>query len=347
MTNFNDGVVSSFTRNTTTGALTLTSQVTTDATGGPRGVIAVGANLLYVADINDDNIYEYLIGTKGALSHLAIGPAFVSNGSGSGPDELATSPGVSPALVWVTGAHNGTVTSYVVSSSTGQLTSNGSIGGFDTPFGIKLHPTLQVLYVSDTTTGLIQPMSYNFDTGALSKAGFTAVHSSDINANTPAAIAIDPEGDSLFIADQVLGEVSSFSIDNTGAICGQAGCLTPEFTFQNSSTSDVPVGVGIAVNTSIEFLFTANQGGGSVSSFVATGTTVNVPPTVAAGYKGPTGLVVDPQNAFVYTADKFDGTVSQSTINGSCGSQLCAGPLVSTESPANVNSAPFGITLAQ
>src|SRR5271168_3591910 len=39
VTNFNDGKVSSFTRNTTTGVLTHTGQVTT-AKNGPRGVVA-------------------------------------------------------------------------------------------------------------------------------------------------------------------------------------------------------------------------------------------------------------------------------------------------------------------
>jgi DNA-binding beta-propeller fold protein YncE len=182
-------------------------------------------------------------------------------------------------------------------------------------------------------------MTYNTTTGALTQ-NFTPEHSSDPNANTPAAIAVDSGGDALFIADQVLGEVSSFAIDT--------GAITPEFTFANSSTSNAPVGVALAVNTSVEFLFTANSGASTISSFVVTsGTTVNTPPTLAAGYSGAKGIVVDPQNLFVYTADSGDGTVGSATINGSCGSQICAGTLVSTESPHNANSGPFGITLAQ
>ncbi len=239
------------------------------------------------------------------------------------------------------GRQRATVTNYTVNTSTGQLTKGTSIGGFNTPFGITLHPTLAVLYVSDTVTGLIQPLSYNTTTGALSK-NLPAAHSSDANANTPAAIAIDAAGAALFIADQVLGEVSTFAIDRHRR-------TYPGPTFANSSIGDVPVGVGIAVNAGIEYLFTANKGGNSVSSFIVNaGTNVFTPPTLAARrYNAPTGLVVDPQNVFVYTADSGDGTVSQSTINGSCGSSICVGPVVSTESPANPSSGPFGITLAQ
>jgi len=336
VTNYNDGKVSSFTRNTTTGVLKHTGQVTAGAKKGPRGVVASpGGSFLYVANISDHNINEYSINsTNGTLTPLS--PAAVSNGNGTKPDELAISP--DGTLLWVTGAA-GTVTSYTVDTTTGQITSVGSIGGFSVLFGITLHPTLSVLYVSDTSTGLIWPMSYNTLTGALAKT-FTPVHSADGNADTPAAIAIDSGADALFIADQNLGEVSSFSIDGTGA-------LLPAAVYANSSVSDVPVGVGMAINGGFEYLYTANQGGNSVSSFLASGTAVVTPPTLASPYGGPTGLVVDPQDAFVYTADFSNGKVGQVIINGTCGSSICAGPTVSTESPANAGSGPFGITLAQ
>ncbi len=338
VTNFNDAKVSSFTRNTTTGALKHTGQVVAGKKSGPRGVVATpNGEFLYVANINDNNIYEFSINaTNGTLT--ALTPASVSNGNDTGPDELAINS--TGTLLWVTNAHNGTVGSYMINTGTGQLTSVGTIGGFSAPFGITLNPSLNVLYVSDTVTGLIWPMTYNTSNGALTQ-NFTPEHSSDPNANTPAAIAVDNGGDALFIADQVLGEVSSFAIDDTGAI-------TPEFTFANSTTSDAPVGVALAVNTSVEFLFTANFGASTISSFVVTSeTTANTPPTLASGYNGAKGIVVDPQNVFVYTADSGDGTVGSATINGNCGSQICAGTLVSTESPHNANSGPFGITLAQ
>jgi 6-phosphogluconolactonase (cycloisomerase 2 family) len=205
VTNFNDGNVSSFTREPNTGALTLTGKMKAGK-NGPRGVVAApGGAFLYVANINDDNIYEFAVGSRGKLTPLS--PASVSNGNGTQPDELAINS--NGTLLWVTGKA-GTVTSYSVNSSTGQITKNSSIAGFTTPFGITLHPTLAVLYVSDTTTGLIQPMTYDTGIGALSK-NLPAVTSSDFpRAKAPAAIAIDSAGAALFIADQVNGEVSSF-----------------------------------------------------------------------------------------------------------------------------------------
>ncbi|MGD0671604.1 MAG: beta-propeller fold lactonase family protein [Candidatus Binatus sp.] len=337
VTNYNDGKVSSFTRNTTTGALKHTGQVGAGAKKGPRGVVASpNGSFLYVANKKDDNIYEYSINsTKGTLTPLS--PAAVSNGSGTGPDELAISS--DGTLLWVTGAA-GTVTWYTVDDTTGQITSGGSIGGFSAPYGITLHPSLAVLYVSDTSTGLIWPMTYDTSTGALTK-NFTAVHSADGSANKPAAIAIDSGADSLFIADQVLGEVSSFTMNTT------TGALAAASVYPNSSTGDVPIGLGMATNGSFQYLYTANNGGNSVSSFLASLTTLTEPPALVTGYTGATGLVVDPQNLFVYTANNGNGTVGQVIINGTCGASICAGTSIPTESPANAGSGPWGITLAQ
>ena len=334
VTNFNDGMVSSFTRNTSTGALTHTGQVQAGAKAGPRGVVASpNGSFVYVANINDDNIYEFSTNqTDGTLTPLAT-PS-VSNGNATKPDELAMNP--AGTLLWVTG-RAGTVAAYTVNTSTGQLTKKSSIDGFNTPFGIVVHPTLPVIYVSDLKTGLIQPLSYNTRSGLLSK-NFTAVASSDPNAVMPTSLTIDPAGAALFAPDESNGEVSSFAIDGSGA-------LTPSFVGTNSSVSDGPVGVGIGTNTGNEYVFTANFGGASVSSFLVTNTTtVNAPATLASGYNAPKGLVVDP-SGFVYTADSADGTVGVSTIKGGCGSQLCAGTTVPAESPHNAKSGPFGITL--
>ena len=334
VTNFNDGMVSSFTRNTSTGALTHTGQVQAGAKAGSRGVVASpNGSFLYVANMNDDNIYEFSISqADGTLTPLAT-PS-VSNGNATKPDELAMNG--AGTLLWVTGAA-GTVTAYTVDTTTGQLTKKSSIDGFDTPFGIAVHPTLPVLYVSDLKTGLIWPMSYKTKNGLLSK-NFPAVASSDPNAKIPAALTIDPAGAALFAPDKGNGEVSSFAIDGSGA-------LTPIQAATNSKVGDGPVGVGVGTNAGNEYVFTANGGGASVSSFLVTNSTTLNPPTVASGYNAPKGLVVDPQGGFVYTADSADGTIAVSKIKGACLSQICAGATVSAESPHKAKSGPFGITL--
>ena len=246
VTNFNDSMVSSFTRNTSTGMLTHTGQVTAGAKAGPRGVVASpNGSFLYVANINDDNIYEFSINqTDGTLTPLAT-PS-VSNGNATEPDEMAMNG--AGTLLWVTG-RAGTVTAYTLDTSTGKLTKKSSIDGFNTPFGIAVHPTLPVLYVSDLKTGLIQPMSYNTKDGLLSK-NFPAVASSDPNAKIPAALTIDPAGATLFAPAEGNGKVLSFAIDGSGA-------LTPIQAATNGK-------VGV-VDPRGAFVYTANSADGTVA----------------------------------------------------------------------------------
>ena len=240
VTNFNDGMVSSFTRNTSTGALTHTGQVQAGVKAGPRGVVAApNGRSLYIANINDDNIYEFSINqTDGKLTPLAT-PS-VSNGNATEPDELAMNG--AGTLLWVTG-RAGTVTAYTVDTATGKLTKKSSIDGFNTPFGIAVHPTLPVIYVSDLKTGLIQPMSYNTGNGLLSK-NLPAVASSDPNAKIPAALTIDPAGTALSAPDQGNGAVSSFAIDGSGALTpiqaatkGRVGVVDPQGVFVYTTNS--------------------------------------------------------------------------------------------------------------
>ena len=94
VTNYNDGKVSSFTRNITTGALKHTGQVTAGKKAkGPRGVVASpNGSFLYVANINDDNIYEYSIDSTNGIPKPLPTPS-ISNGTGTRPDELAINSG--------------------------------------------------------------------------------------------------------------------------------------------------------------------------------------------------------------------------------------------------------------
>ena len=72
----------------------------------------------------------------------------------------------------------------------------------------------------------------------------------------------------------------------------------------------------MATNGGIEYLFTADAEMPRCRRSLASQTTLTVPPTLVTGYTGATGLAVDPQNKFVYTANNLNGTVGQATIKG-------------------------------
>src|SRR5579872_5684684 len=62
-TNFNDGTISAFQRNTNTGALTFIAKQSAGAVGGPVGVVVTSSNdLVYAVNAADNNVYQYTIG---------------------------------------------------------------------------------------------------------------------------------------------------------------------------------------------------------------------------------------------------------------------------------------------
>jgi DNA-binding beta-propeller fold protein YncE len=339
VTNFNDGMVSSFKRNITTGVLTLRGQVMAGAKKGPKGVVAApSGSFLYVANNKDDNIYEFSVNqTNGKLTPLST-PS-VSNGAGSEPDEIAIN--LAGTFIWVTGAKKGTVTTYAIGSA-GQLTQvSGKVTGLVKPFGIAVNSAGTLVYVADNGAGLVYSYSVG-SSGALTKIG--SVPDLGSPGGTPGFIAIDPAETFIYVTDLNAGQLS---------VLGTAsGTLSFSSLMPATTTGNVPVGIGYSTISSNNFIFTANQGNSTLWSFqLPTAGHPSQPVEFGtSNLNAPTGLVVDPQNAFLYTTNQNAGTVSQFTLSPTCSAApgpTCFVGNVATESPANANSGAFGITLAK
>ena len=340
VTNFNDGKVSSFTRNTTTGALKRTGQVMAGAKMGPKGVVAsANGNFLYVANRADDNIYEFSVNqTNAALTPLAT-PS-ISNGAGSGPDEIAMNP--AGTFLFVTGFKDGTVTTYAIDAGSGQLTKKTQVIGLVNPFGIAVDSTGSFAYVADNGAGKVYSFGINSTTGALAQIGLP-VFDLGSPGGTPGFIAIDPSATFIYVTDLNTGVLSVLQTT--------AGALAFGTVVPSTSTANVPIGIGYAaVNTVGNFVFTANQGNSTLWSFQLTSPGFPSPPVEfgSGNLSAPTGLVVDPQNAFVYTTNQSAGTVSQFALSPNCFSAgaPCFVRSVAVEKSGR-GSGPFGITLAQ
>ncbi len=339
VTNYNDGQVSSFTRNITTGALKHTGQVSAGAIKGPLGVVASpSGSFLYVANIGDDNIYEYSIdSTNGTLKPLPT-PAIL-NGAGSGPHQIAVNP--AGTFLFVTGFANGTITTYAIDATTGQLTQQSKVIGLVNPLGITADSTGSFVYVADNKAGLVYSFSIG-TSGALTQNG-TPVYDLNAPGGTPGFIAIDPAGTYIYVTDLNAGVLSVLGVSGGGLLFGS---LMPSIV-----TNNMPIGIGYAAAASADFVFTANQGTATMWSFQVPSPGFPSPPVQfgTGDLSAPTELVVDPQSLFLYTTNQNAGTVSQFSLSSTClaAGAPCFKRSVATESPAKANSGPFGITLAQ
>ncbi len=241
----------------------------------------------------------------------------------------------------MTGFGNGTITTYAIDASTGQLTQQSKVTGLVNPFGIAADPTGSYVYVADNGAGLVYSYGINATSGALTQIG--SVFDLGGAGGTPGFIAIDPAATYIYVTDLNAGVLSVLRT-TSGAL--SFGSTVP------STTGNVPIGIGYAsVSTVGNFVFTANQGNSTVWSFLLTipGFPSLPVETGSGDLNAPTGLVVDPQNAFLYTTNQNAGTVSQFSLSPTCfasGSPCFVGSVWS-EKPANASSGPFGITLAQ
>jgi DNA-binding beta-propeller fold protein YncE len=340
VTNFNDAKVSSFTRNLTTGVLTLTGTVTAGKKSGPKGVVAApSGSFLYVANNADDNIYEFSINTTNATL-TPLSPASVSNGKGSGADEIAINP--AGTFLWVTGANDGSVTAYGVNTSTGQLTLNSKVTGLNSPFGLTADPTGAFVYVADFGAGLVYSYSIGAN-GLLTQIG-SPVFDLGTSGGTPAMIAVDPSATFIYVTDFDAGVLSVLGTSS--------GTLSFASIVPSTTTANEPIGIAYSsVSTIGNFVFTANQGDSSLWAFLVTSPGFPSQPVEFGNgnLDAPTGLVVDPQNAFLYTTNQDAGTVSQFQLAASCFTPVIAPCFVGNVAveKSGSSSGPFGITLAQ
>ena len=330
-TNFTDGTVSAFSRNTNTGALSFISKTTAGSSGGPEGIAVSNNTFVYVANASDGRVYPFQIvqsgsGTPGNLTPLT---SIVS-----GVTAQMVAVDTTHSFVYVTNAGSKTVSEYSINSD-GTLTSIGFVTGLfgGQPFGITVNPQGGFLYVADSTAGLL----YSFaiaSNGVLTQVGH-AINSNGSAPGQPGLMAIVFDGSQgyLFVDDMAFGVVSTFLIQTDGTL-GYSNSVG-----QNQST---PIGIGAfnsAGGTSINYVFTANADGNFVQPFTRVSTTLTQGTAIADSIN-PTGLTIDSAGLFVYTGNSGNGTIAQIGItNSQCsGSGTCLIATYNSESPANRNA---------
>ena len=334
-TNFNSGTISEFTRNTTTGSLTRVGTVAAGSKQGPKGMaITPNNSFLYATNFVDNTILEYSIHSSGTLASIGA----VSDGSASGPEMIAINP--TGTFLWVTNFGNGTITAWSIGPD-GALTAVQTVSNLSGPFGLILNSKGSILYVADNKAGLIYTFTVNSN-GTLAQSGAAVPSLPGGARGSPGLMTIDPTGSFLYVDDLTNGVVVQFNITTGSPVVGA--------NFPATFTSNVPVGIGTAVLSSITYVLTANQGAGNTWAFqILNGGILSLPPLSSGSVSAPTGLAVDPQNAFAYTANQGDGTLGIFQLNVACPSivqAICQRATIATEStPPSNGSAPFAVVL--
>jgi len=170
-----------------------------------------------------------------------------------------------------------------------------------------------LLFLTAQANTTLSVYGINLSSGALSTIG-----ASTATGAAPAAIAITPALDALFVANSGSNNISSYTSNSSGVLSQAAG-TTP--------AGKTPM--GLAIDPGGKFLFVANQGSSDISVFSISGATLKAVPgspftTIPAGLSYangtlPVAVAVSLTGNYLYVANQLANFVSVFSINSSTG----------------------------
>jgi 6-phosphogluconolactonase (cycloisomerase 2 family) len=172
---------------------------------------------------------------------------------------------------------------------------------------LAMHPTGKFLYAANAALNNIWVYTIG------SNGSLTQTSISD-TGTVPTVMAIDSAGSYLYVGNSGSNDISAFSIDSSG------GALT---AIAQLSGATAPIGLSalnLQVSPSGNVLYVTGEGTnnqGYIEAFPLTAGVLGSPITGSPFLTGnnPYGLVINPSGTFLYTANKFDNSISEFTIN--------------------------------
>ena len=213
------------------------------------------------------------------------------------------------ANLYVTNSGNGgtaAISVYNINTSTGALTSAGTVAAAASPSGIAISADNLHVYAAGTSGGTGQLRAFSIGSaGALS-----VVSGSPFSVGTtPKGVAVDPKGRFVFVANNVSGTISVFQRDAT------TGNLT---TGALQATGSQPQ--GLAVDPGGRWLYVANLGATQLSAYSIHQTTGALTLVEAKALtNAPYDVTVDPRGTHVYAVFNGSNQIASYQINSSTG----------------------------
>jgi len=333
----NGGYVSMYTINPTTGALaSIGPPVSTYGygvyygSGVNAGSVAVDPSGKFAYVTNAGDVYDYGDGADGSVAIYAINAttgALTSTGTINGncpglclPSSVVVDP--SGRLAYLANGGGGVpfnVAIYTINSTTGGLTSIGTIAAGTNPLSVAVDPAGKFAYVANwtgyDTDGSVSMYTIDATTGSLTPIGTIATGIS------PTLIAIHPSGKFAYVTNSGSNDVSMYTIDAT----------TGALIFTGSITAGTDP-VSIAVDPAGKFAYVANWTGsntdGSVSMYTIDATTGSLTPigTIATGIS-PTSIAIHPSGKFAYVTNSGSNDVSMYSIDSATGTLTLMGTI--------------------
>lgn len=208
---------------------------------------------LYVTNFTASSVSEYSIDrTSGNLTSGGTTSATgLPRGIGTSYSGKFVYPAVHPGenYVYVANDTGGSIHWYSVDSSTGALTTGGSVTPGSQPYDIAIHPDGTYLYAPLFAGSAVAMYSIDATTGALTSLG-TAGGGSQLTT-----VAIDPTGAYLYTTSASSGSVLSYSIAGDGTLT------------QTATTAAGTSPLSVAVDDSGRYVYVVDNASADVREF--------------------------------------------------------------------------------
>lgn len=285
--NWNTKSVSMFSINSSNGALTYISLISSfgdnpvSVTTNPAGTIA------YVANASGNNIAIYTINQSTGVLVLYT----TISAGGTGPWSISIDP--SGKFAYCALMNSNIFSEYTVTQSTGYLTSVGSMSSNGSnPWSGTVDPSGRFAFISNNSGSVVNYMINQNNNGMLSTGAIVT------GVPNPLFMTADPSGRFVYTANgATTATISVFTINKS------SGELTAAGTVATGGYS-----YGMAVDPMGRFAFVVNSNLNTLSAFTidqASGA-LSGETTISAGAT-PYAVTVDPSGRYVYVAN-FGGT---------------------------------------
>lgn len=226
----------------------------------------------------------------------------------------ATATGLLPRHAYTANGGDGTISSYTVDSTTGQLKSTGYAFAGTSPNAVAATPSGAFVYAANRGSGNVSAFSAKAGSGAL-----TAVSGSPFPGEPFAfAIAVSPSGKFVYVtnANSTSNNISAYAINSTTGVLTQIS--GSPFQAGNDTRA-------VAIDPAGKFLYAANATSNDVSAYTINAATgvltqiMNSPFPLPSGASVPQSIAVDPATKFVFVGSSAASNVSAFTINATTG----------------------------
>jgi YVTN family beta-propeller protein len=303
------GNVSMYTIDATTGRLaSIGPPVATDDEGGHSVAVDPFGKFAYVANWGEGDtagsISMYTINaTTGALTSTGTINEVCPGLCAVAPWSVAVDPAGKFAYVANEGGPVPTgVSMFTINTTTGALTSIGTIAAGGRAVFVAVDPTGKFAYVANSDSNDVSMYTINATTGALTSIGTVAT------GTDPVSVAVDPTGKFAYVTNSGSNNVSMYTINSTGAL---------------TSAGTIAAGTkpsSVAVDPTGKFAYVTNSGSNDISMYTINTTTgaITSMGTIAAG-STPTSVATDPSGKFAYVTNSGSNDVSMYIINVTTG----------------------------